>query len=70
MRIGGVVSFAGTLLEFQYLNINQKPDERPGLNGGLMKLLIIGATGGTGQELVKQALEQGHIVTVLVNRLL
>jgi len=31
-----------------------------------MKLLIIGATGGTGQELVKQALEHGHIVTVLV----
>jgi len=31
-----------------------------------MKLLIIGATGGTGKELVKQALEQGHAVTVLV----
>jgi len=31
-----------------------------------MKLLIIGATGGTGQQLVKQALEQGHILTVLV----
>ena len=28
-----------------------------------MKLLIIGATGGTGRELVKQALEQGHAVT-------
>jgi len=30
-----------------------------------MKLLIIGGTGGTGKELVKQALEQGHLVTVL-----
>jgi putative NADH-flavin reductase len=30
-----------------------------------MKLLIIGGTGGTGQELIKQALEQGHTVTAL-----
>ena len=28
-----------------------------------MKLLIIGSTGGTGRELVKQALEQGHQAT-------
>ena len=28
-----------------------------------MKLLILGATGDTGKELVTQALEQGHIVT-------
>jgi putative NADH-flavin reductase len=28
-----------------------------------MKLLIIGATGGTGRELVRQALERGHHVT-------
>ncbi len=28
-----------------------------------MKLLIFGATGGTGRELIKQALEQGHSVT-------
>lgn len=27
-----------------------------------MKLLIFGATGGTGRELVAQALEQGHVV--------
>ena len=31
-----------------------------------MKLLIIGGTGSTGKELVKQALEQGHLLTVLV----
>lgn len=30
-----------------------------------MNLLIIGATGGTGQQLVEQALEQGHKVTAL-----
>ncbi len=31
-----------------------------------MKLLIFGATGGTGRELVQQALEQGHTVTAFV----
>ena len=31
-----------------------------------MKLLIIGGTGGTGKELIKQALEQGHELTALV----
>jgi len=30
------------------------------------KLLVLGATGGTGQQVVKQALEQGHNVTALV----
>jgi len=33
-----------------------------------MNVLIIGATGGTGRELVKQALERGHIVTALVRK--
>lgn len=31
-----------------------------------MKLLVLGATGGTGRHLVTQALEQGHEITVLV----
>jgi putative NADH-flavin reductase len=31
-----------------------------------MKLYIIGGTGKTGRELIKQALEQGHTVTALV----
>jgi len=30
-----------------------------------MRILVIGATGGTGREVVKQALEQGHHVTAL-----
>jgi len=30
-----------------------------------MKLLIIGGTGATGQQLIKQALQQGHKLTVL-----
>jgi putative NADH-flavin reductase len=33
-----------------------------------MKLLIFGATGGTGQQLVTQALAQGHTVTAFVRR--
>lgn len=31
-----------------------------------MKLLVFGATGGSGRELVRQALEQGHTVTAFV----
>ena len=33
-----------------------------------MKLLIVGATGGTGRQLVTQALERGHRVTALVRK--
>ncbi len=31
-----------------------------------MRLAILGATGPTGQQLVKQALQAGHMVTALV----
>lgn len=34
--------------------------------GNRMRILIIGATGGTGRQLVQQALELGHDVTALV----
>lgn len=43
----------------QKLLIRPKP-------AGPMRLLVIGATGGTGRELVQQALAQGHHVTALV----
>jgi putative NADH-flavin reductase len=33
-----------------------------------MRLLIVGATGGTGRELVRQALERGHEVTAFARR--
>jgi putative NADH-flavin reductase len=33
-----------------------------------MKLLIVGSTGGTGLELVEQALEAGHLVTAFARR--
>lgn len=32
----------------------------------IMKLLIIGATGGTGQHVLEQAIAQGHLVTAFV----
>src|SRR2546425_7836606 len=31
-----------------------------------MKLLVLGATGGTGLEMVRQAIEHGHSVTAFV----
>lgn len=34
--------------------------------GDRLRVLIIGATGGTGRQLVRQALEQGHEVTAFV----
>src|SRR5436190_15220207 len=33
--------------------------------GKITRVLIVGATGGTGRELVAQALERGHAVTAL-----
>ena len=39
------------------------PDRSRSLN-----LLIIGSTGGTGRELVRQGLEQGHIVTAFARK--
>jgi uncharacterized protein YbjT (DUF2867 family) len=36
--------------------------------GNRLRILVIGATGGTGRELVRQALEQGHQVTTLVRK--
>ena len=37
-----------------------------GHQGGNMKLVVLGATGGTGLEIVRQATERGHSVTALV----
>ena len=37
----------------------------PASDGRVTRVLIVGATGGTGRELVAQALERGHVVTAL-----
>jgi putative NADH-flavin reductase len=37
-----------------------------GLESNLMRLLVLGATGGTGIEIVRQALKHGHEVTAFV----
>jgi putative NADH-flavin reductase len=44
------------------------PSRTPGLSTPLrkMKLLVLGATGGTGLEIVRQAIQHGHAVTALV----
>src|SRR6185503_1776314 len=34
--------------------------------GNRMRVLVVGATGGTGRQLVQHALEQGHQVTAFV----
>jgi len=39
---------------------------RPSKTRASMKLVVLGATGGTGLELVRQAIEHGHSVTALV----
>jgi len=36
--------------------------------GNRLRILIIGATGGTGRQLVRQALERGHQVTAFVRK--
>lgn len=43
----------------------QAPATNPAVRSGPMKVLVIGATGGTGRQLVTQALERGHEVTAL-----
>lgn len=42
--------------------------QRAGGSRLIMRILLIGATGGTGREVLRQALEQGHHVTALVRK--
>jgi uncharacterized protein YbjT (DUF2867 family) len=58
------ISFA--LIRKAPVGKNGKPASRGW--GNRLRILIIGATGGTGRQLVKQALDQGHQVTALVRK--
>ena len=51
LRRRGLRSIAGS--------VDPVPEGRP------TRVLIVGATGGTGRQLVEQALERGHVVTAL-----
>src|SRR5216684_3385699 len=50
-----------------HINTELEGSGRPG-TGSSMKLLVLGATGGTGLEIVRQAIEHGHSVTAFVRR--
>jgi putative NADH-flavin reductase len=47
------------------LGLDGRTLERSG-KWGIMKLVVLGATGGTGLEIVRQAIEHGHSVTAFV----
>lgn len=60
------VAYAGALLVALSLrNVASTPVSAAAVQPGA-RVLIIGATGGTGRELVAQALDRGYVVTVLV----
>src|SRR5712664_3206157 len=48
-----------------HINTELEGSGRPG-TGSSMKLVVLGATGGTGLEIVRQAIEHGHSVTAFV----
>ena len=66
--IWGIYAFAFTiaLIRRAPRRKNGKPISRGW--GNRLQVLVIGATGGTGRQLVQQALEQGHTVTALVRK--
>jgi putative NADH-flavin reductase len=46
--------------------VRRERKQKPAASDGPMRVLVIGATGGTGRELVQQALAQDHQVTAFV----
>jgi uncharacterized protein YbjT (DUF2867 family) len=46
--------------------VRREPKASARVSSGPMRVLVIGATGGTGRELVQEALAQGHQVTAFV----
>lgn len=46
--------------------VRREPKQKPAPSNGPMQVLVIGATGGSGRQLVQQALALGHQVTAFV----
>lgn len=46
--------------------LSESESTRRGKKGGVMKLVVLGATGGIGMEVIRQAIERGHSVTAFV----
>lgn len=69
MRLLVIFLTYGLLLTLAYARAGYRdhPPRRSGRAGGACsRILVVGATGGTGRQLVSQALERGLIVTALV----
>ena len=60
----------GTALTHAFLITSKQKmaaeSEGSGAASSTLKLVVFGSTGGTGKEVVTQALEQGHHVTAVV----
>jgi FlaA1/EpsC-like NDP-sugar epimerase len=61
-----IYALAFTLALARRAPASRKNGKRPRGLGDQLRILVIGATGGTGRELVRQALAQGHQVTAFV----
>jgi uncharacterized protein YbjT (DUF2867 family) len=63
-----LIPYALLLSVFLWRKAPVRRGEKPVLRGwgNRLRVLVIGATGGTGRQLVQQALDQGHQVTAFV----
>ena len=60
------VKYFGTISDPGLLHHYQSKMAAEGVDSRTFKLVVFGGTGGTGKEVVAQALERGHHVTAVV----